>query len=143
MRRRQDVPNPPDWLIAVRGSARYAPDSERPYLATVAGTGFGAAEGGLRYLTLDASEVVSTTARSANAYGGPQLALSVPLARGRAISYGKRPRTTVYIGASGGGLLGDRDPFSASLDLGMLYGLSPDESVSLFWASLGSGFRRD
>jgi hypothetical protein len=138
-----DVPAPPDWLIAVRGFARFNPSLEHPSAATITGIGFGAGEGGLRYLTLDAAERFSHQGDSASAYGGPQLALSVPIARGRVIAYGKRPATTFYMGALGGGMLGDGEPARGSLEGGLLWGFSHVDGVVLAFTSLAGSFRGD
>jgi len=138
-----EVPAPPDWLIAVRGFARHNADLDDPWFATVVGAGFGAAEGGLRYLTFDFAERFSHQGDTASAYGGPQAALSVPLARGRPIAYGKRPSITFYSGLIGGGMLGDGEPARGSAELGILWGFSPVDDVALMFASLAGAFRED
>jgi hypothetical protein len=141
--RMADVPAPPDWLIAVRGFSRINPSLDHPSVATVTGIGFGAGEGGLRYLTVDAAARFSHQGDTASAYGGPQLALSVPIARGRPIAYGRRPATTFYAGALGGGMLGDGEPARGSLEAGLLWGFSPVDDVALAFASLAGAFRGD
>jgi len=138
-----EVPAPPDWLIAMRGFARVNPSLDHPSAATITGIGFGAGEGGLRYLTLDLAERFSHQGDTASAYGGPQLALSVPIARGRAIAYGRRPATTFYLGAIGGGMLGDGEPARGSAELGLLWGFSPVDGVVLAFASLAGAVRGD
>jgi hypothetical protein len=68
----------------------------------------------------------------------------VPIARGPAFYADKRPRTTLYVGGSGGGIFGGKRGLSGSLELSYLWGFSLDkDSVLLAGVSSAGSWRTE
>jgi hypothetical protein len=142
---RRPVEAEPGRLIGVRGWLRWTIDPERAAHAAVVGAGFTWVDNGMRTLTLDTGYLSSTGHGTIDAYGGPQLALAIPLVKGPAFYGDKRPATTIYVGAAGGGLLGGKDhAVSGSLELTALWGFSVGkDAVFILGGSTAGTWRSD
>jgi hypothetical protein len=138
----EEVPVFPEWLVALRGFARLTPDLDHGFYAATFGVGAGLADSGLRYLTLDAGARISSGNGTADFYAQPTLALSIPVARGRAIDDGKSPRTTFFWGGSLGTVGNSDGAYQGSLDLSFLKGYSAADSAFLMMIS-GAGLYSD
>lgn len=113
---------PPDFGYAGRLCAQKT-WTDLPWLAVDMGLGGGWANSGLRYGTVDAGVNFSYTLWGwVTPYGGPVVALSVPVQKGRAIDDGVAPETTAYLGYTLGLALGKQDKFTLSAEFLQLYG---------------------
>jgi len=167
---RRDRHNHPRWLYGVRTWGRFNP-GELDWLALKAGVGFTGTNKGTVALTLDGATLfggsieIEGDAGSEpfllNPYGGPVVALSVPLRQGETImkplvSLGLGPdmRTTsrlepveftptFYVGALGG--LAATAPgapaWTGALEIISLLGMSSNDAAALFAIATGQGVR--
>lgn len=138
--KRREVEAEPGLLLGARGWWRRSIADGQPH-AVVAGAGFIWVDNGMRTLTLDGAIRWSTSNGSFDGQVGPVLALSIPVVRGPAFYLERRPRTTLYVGASGGAVANADGDLSGSLELTTLYGLSPNDGIWLSAASAATTWR--
>lgn len=143
----------PDIVTAFRGFARFNP-GDLSWLALDAGAGVGFTDSGMVYLTADTGglfgHAFDLEVDGADPggrfllYGGPLLALSLPLARGAPLDHGASGYqyacpTFFYGGSVGLGLTsGSALDVGSTLEATALGALSTDDSAVLFHLTLGT-----
>jgi hypothetical protein len=141
-------------VASARGFGRFDP-GHLSWLAVESGAGVGFTDTGLVYLTVDAGSSLGYEVELGGAggapgggflfYGGPLLALSVPVARGAPLDGAARgarhAATTFWYGASFGLGLASRSALDvgSTLELTGLWALSSEDEAFLLHLTLGTG----
>jgi hypothetical protein len=136
--------DPPDLALGGRIIALYNPGGLK-WMRVVGGTGGGLTDTGLAYATADVGALFSWTFFDRlTPYGGPAVAVSIPVTRGAAMSGAVRPGVTGWAGGMVGVEYRLSDKLYTSVEGSILEGWSTNgEAAGIFVGSVGLRYRFD